>query len=321
MKLQITVYLGVLIFVGCASQPARTPTPVQPAVIQPRIAAPVHNARPAPSTSSTDNSRTSDKTGATDKNDKTSQARIVPAPKPGGYYLDDGPDENPPSNLDDVPDAVPKAEPLHKYANRIYKALGKTYTPVTSGKGYKARGIASWYGRRFHGKRTATGEPYDMYAMSAAHPTLPLPSYARVTSLENGKSVVVRVNDRGPFHSARIIDLSYTAAHKLGFVQNGKGRVEVESITPQEIAAELETASEAQGLYLQIGSFLLRANAEKLLARAATQLDARSKELVLLDQPLRYRVALGPYSDPDSVAQAEREVQQRMDLKPIRIVR
>ena len=156
----------------------------------------------------------------------------VTTAKKGGYYLDDGPEANPPKNLDAVPDAVPRVEPLHPFANRAYVALGNTYTPQTERRPFTEEGLASWYGRRFNGKKTASGERYDMYAMTAAHPTLPIPSYARVTALDSGKSVVVRINDRGPFHSSRIIDLSYTAAYKLGSLARGSMRVRVESIDP-----------------------------------------------------------------------------------------
>ncbi len=151
---------------------------------------------------------------------------------PGGYYKDDGPHERPPANLDRVADAVPRSEPLHKYANRPYSALGKQYVPMTSLQPFRQRGLASWYGKRYHGRKTSSGEVYDMYQMTAAHPTLPIPSYARVTSTKNGKSVVVRINDRGPFRSGRVIDLSYVAAHKLGYIQAGEAMVEVESIVP-----------------------------------------------------------------------------------------
>lgn len=155
------------------------------------------------------------------------------APKKGGYYLDDGPGDNPPANLDAIPDAVPKAEPLARGANKPYAALGKQFVPMADGQPYKAQGLASWYGRRYHGKPTSTGEIYDMYAMSAAHPTLPIPSYVRVTNLKNGRSVVVRVNDRGPFVDDRLIDLSYTAAYKLDILR-GVTPVEVERIYPED---------------------------------------------------------------------------------------
>ena len=157
------------------------------------------------------------------------------APKPatrrgGGYYLDDGPGDNPPPNLEQVPDAVPKAEPLHRGAMRPYNVMGQSYTPMTALQPYKARGVASWYGRRYHGRQTSSGEVYDMYAMTAAHTVLPIPSYARVTNPANNRSIVVRINDRGPFHSDRLIDLSYTAAYKLGVLGGGSALVEVESV-------------------------------------------------------------------------------------------
>jgi rare lipoprotein A len=154
----------------------------------------------------------------------------TPAKRPGGYYLDDGPGANPPANIDRIPDAVPRVEPLNHGTMQPYVVKGKQYTPMTALGPYKARGIATWYGRRYHGKQTASGERYDMYAMTAAHTTLPIPSYARVTNLANGKSVVVRINDRGPFVDGRIIDLSYTAAHKLGVLAGGNARVEVEAL-------------------------------------------------------------------------------------------
>jgi len=157
--------------------------------------------------------------------------------KPGGYYKDDGPGGRPPVDLDRVADAKPKAEPLHRSANNPYSALGKKYTPYRSLKPHRERGLASWYGRRFHGKPTASGERYDMYAMTAAHTLLPIPSYARVTHLGNGRSVIVRINDRGPFRNDRIIDLSYAAAHRLGYVQAGSARVEVEAILPGKTSA------------------------------------------------------------------------------------
>lgn len=155
----------------------------------------------------------------------------------GGYLAGDGPDDKVPANLDATPDAIPHDEPLHRYANRPYRALGKEYTPLTTLGNYKERGIASWYGKKFHGQHTAIGEVYDMYAMSAAHTTLPVPSYARVTNLATGKSVIVRINDRGPFMHDRIIDLSYAAAYKLGIIGNGSGEVEVESLNPGAVVS------------------------------------------------------------------------------------
>lgn len=150
----------------------------------------------------------------------------------GGFYLDDGPGANAPANIDAIPDAVPKAEPLNRATMRPYTVMGRNYTPMTRVEPYRARGVATWYGRRYHGKQTSSGEFYDMYGMSAAHTVLPIPSYVRVTNVANGKSVVVRVNDRGPFIGDRLIDLSYTAAFKLGIVGSGSGIVDVETIIP-----------------------------------------------------------------------------------------
>lgn len=168
----------------------------------------------------------------------------APAPR-GGYYLDDGPGDNPPANLDSVPDAVPRAEPIHRGASRPYAVMGRNYTPMTTVGSYKERGLASWYGRRYHGRPTSSGEIYDMYGMTAAHKTLPIPSYARVTNLANGKAVVVRINDRGPFLYDRLIDLSYTAAYKLGVLAGGNITVEVESIVPGDSATVVAAAAPA----------------------------------------------------------------------------
>ena len=170
--------------------------------------------------------------GSFSRKEEPAPAAPQPAPGKGAYYKDDGPGANPPANLAAIPDAVPRAEPLHRFANRPYQVFGKDYVPLARVAPFKEAGVASWYGRRYHGSATSSGEKYDMYAMSAAHPTLPIPSYVRVTNVANGRSVVVRVNDRGPFHSDRIIDLSYTAAWKLGYVEAGSARVEVEAIVP-----------------------------------------------------------------------------------------
>jgi rare lipoprotein A len=157
----------------------------------------------------------------------------------GGYYKDDGPGDAQPDNLDNLPDAVPREEPLRSAANKPYSIFGTQYVPFTGFVPYRERGVASWYGRKFHGQPTSIGEPYDMYAMTAAHPRLPLPSYARVTSLENGRSVVVRVIDRGPFLKGRLIDLSYAAAYRLGYLGQGSARVEVELLVPGSEAFDL----------------------------------------------------------------------------------
>ena len=161
----------------------------------------------------------------------------MPAPPPsqarrGGYYQDDGPGDAPPPNLRDIPDAEVRAEPYSRYANRPYVVFGKSYTPRVDNAPFVQRGMGSWYGKKFHGQKTSSGEIYDMYKMTAAHPTLPIPSFARVTNTATGKQVVVRINDRGPFHAGRVVDLSYTAAVKLGLLEKGSQHVEVERLLP-----------------------------------------------------------------------------------------
>lgn len=150
--------------------------------------------------------------------------------KGGGYYLDDGPGDATGIDFDSIPDAQLKTEKPLVSSNKPYQALGKRYVPMTSYAPYTKQGIASWYGKRYHGRKTSSGEVYDMYGMSAAHTTLPIPSYVRVVNPANGKAVIVRVNDRGPFKNDRLIDLSYAAAYKLGLVANGSGKVEVTAI-------------------------------------------------------------------------------------------
>lgn len=173
----------------------------------------------------------------------TNTAAAKPKPvlkRGGGYYKDDGPGDDIPANLDAVPDAEPRLEPLHPFANNPYSVFGKEYIPANEIRPYHEEGLASWYGRKFNGKPTSSGEKYDMYGMTAAHPTLPIPSYARITNLRNGKSVIVRINDRGPFHSGRSIDLSYAAAYKLDYLDTGHTDVEIEAIVPEgvEVLAE-----------------------------------------------------------------------------------
>lgn len=169
--------------------------------------------------------------GAGTSSSSASAGAASTSPGRGRFYLDDGPGDRPLAELAKTPDAVPRAEPLHPRANRPYTVFGRTYEPMTRLEPYRERGTATWYGRRYHGRPTSIGEPYDMYSMTAAHPTLPLPSYARVTNVRTGRSVVVRVNDRGPFLHGRVIDLSYAAAAKLAAALPGSAEVEVELIT------------------------------------------------------------------------------------------
>lgn len=218
-----------------------------------------------------------------------------------------------------VADAVPKVEPRSRYGNPpSYTVNGKRYYTLSSSSGYRERGIASWYGTKFHGRRTSSGEPYDMYAMTAAHKTLPLPTYARVTNLQNGRSVVLRINDRGPFHHNRIIDLSYTAAWKLGILGKGTGYVEVTALNPrvpQPLSVAAERQRPAAGpvqLYLQTGSFSVLANAEQMKWRMQRVSGSPVNiEPVQIDGTITYRVRVGPIPN---VTRADRLAQQISDL-------
>jgi rare lipoprotein A len=209
----------------------------------------------------------------------------------------------PPPRTDAVPDAVPRVEPRSAHGNPpFYDVLGRRYYVLATADGYLDRGVASWYGPTFHGGNTSSGEPYDMYAMTAAHKTLPLPCYARVTNLRNGRSVVVRINDRGPFVANRLIDLSYSAAAKLDMIRDGTTLVEVRALTPS--VPDVLTRTNAQpppALYVQAGAFTDQQNAQRLLAR----LRAAGLERAFIALPLQngahlYRVRLGPV---ESVAQ------------------
>jgi len=153
-------------------------------------------------------------------------------PRKPAYYSDDGLPDAVPADIASIPDAVPTAEPYHRYANRPYTVFGRSYAPVVNDEPMKERGLASWYGRKFHGQKTSTGEVYDMFAMTAAHKTLPIPSFARVTNLKSGASVVVRVNDRGPFHEGRVIDLSYAAAISSASRARAAGRWKSSACSP-----------------------------------------------------------------------------------------
>ena len=261
--------------------------------------------------------------------------------KPGGYYLDDGPGANPPANLDRIPDAVPRVEPINRGTARPYVVMGRSYTPMTALAPYRARGIASWYGRRYHGKKTSSGEVYDMYAMTAAHTILPIPSYARVTNIANGKSVVVRINDRGPFVQGRIIDLSYSAAHRLGVVAGGNAMVEVVAIIPdgaRYVPTPSATApipgtpslpepapppltSGTGGVYVQLGAFGSRENAESFMARMRAQVDWIAESLHLFARDGLFRVQAGPYPDQGEARQAADRVSQALGVRPMVLVR
>ncbi len=253
----------------------------------------------------------------------------------GGYYKDDGPGGPPPVNLDTVADAQPRREPISRTANRPYEVFGKQYVPFTELRPFTQRGTASWYGKRFHGQKTSSGEPYDMYAMTAAHPLLPIPSYARVTNLANGRSVVVRINDRGPFHSKRIIDLSYAAAYKLGYVAAGSATVEVDSIVPGGdglLAASAPPApaparepppasEEPSGVYLQLGAFSARDNAVEFRASIYRQLAWLSDQIHVLASGSLFKLHLGPYGSEADASVVAARIQNELNLKPVFVVR
>jgi len=206
----------------------------------------------------------------------------------------------PPANIDSVPDAVPRPEPRSAHGNPpFYDVLGKRYFVLGAATGYVERGVASWYGPTFHGVNTSSGERYDMYAMTAAHKTLPLPTYARVTNLRNGRSITVRINDRGPFVANRLIDLSYTAAAKLDMLRDGTTFVEVRALTPGEpdvLTRSAETPPPT--LYVQVGAFADQGNAQ----RAVSRLQAAGVSTAFIappaaDKPQLYKVRVGPIGD------------------------
>jgi rare lipoprotein A len=263
------------------------------------------------------------------------QEEPAPAPPPpgkGAYYKDDGPGASAPANLAAVPDAVPRAEPLNRFANRPYQALGRDYVPMTQPAPFRQSGIGSWYGRRYHGAKTSSGEVYDMYAMTAAHPTLPIPSYARVTNPANGRSVVVRVNDRGPFLADRIIDLSYVAAWKLGYVDAGSARVEVESILPGQAPAAAAApvpapvpaatvAAEAKGVYLQLGAFSSQEGADSFRVRVYRDLAWLSDAIRIVPAGAFYRLHLGPYRTQEEARSIADRIQSELSLRPMIVSR
>ncbi len=216
--------------------------------------------------------------------------------KPAEYEIGDGPPARSelPYDLGRLPDPVPSAEPPSRYGNPpSYEVRGTTYYPVKSAAGYRAEGVASWYGKKFHGRRTSSGEIYDMYKLTAAHRTLPIPTYVRVTNLENGRRTVVRVNDRGPFHDDRILDLSYAAAVKLGFSDKGTARVRVEALDGGKTRVGVEVLDGDETLYLQAGAFRGRALAEQLQRNLATLTGERA-EVVQRPNDALYRVLIGP---------------------------
>lgn len=233
------------------------------------------------------------------------------------------------------PDAVPKVEPKSRYGNpRYYDVAGQRYDVLDSSEGFVERGMASWYGADFHGRRASSGETYDMYAMTAAHPSLPLPTYVQVTSLDNGRKTIVKVNDRGPFHGGRVIDLSYAAAYKLGIVQRGTGLVEVRALSPdahqpapvavapppRAARTDATPLPDVPALFVQVGAFTELRNAEELRAQlllsepGAIQITPAAGEDDLL-----YRVRIGPLSSAGDADLTARRV-QALGLHDARVV-
>ena len=225
------------------------------------------------------------------------------------HKYDSAPDQD--IDVSRIPDAVPRYEPRSKYGNPdSYVVKGRRYHVMDDAFDYRERGIASWYGKKFHGHRTSSGEPYNMYAMTAAHKQLPLPTYVRVTNLENQRSIVVRVNDRGPFHANRIIDLSYAAAKKLGISAKGTGMVEVSAIqpgakqpTPRQVESHTPAPQTEFQLYLQVGAFVSRHNAEQLQQKLRTRFTQLNIHSGYNPENNIYRVRIGPLA---SVAEADR---------------
>lgn len=283
--------LGALLLSACGGKNKRPPTP--PA------AAPTTVTQPGPA------SEAEDPCAVIYEHDEADYV-------PGGLYRagqrDSGPARAP--DLSRIPEPVPRAEPRARYGNRSpYTVLGRSYHVLPSADGYVERGIASWYGQKFHGRPTSSLEPYDMCAFTAAHKTLPLPSYVRVTNLDNGASVIVRVNDRGPFHDGRIIDLSYVAALRLGIHARGTGRVEVRAIDVGEGGASVRQAAAAAppaagngALWLQVGSFGERDNARRVAAqlRAAGIGPVRNVRVTVGERRF-WRVRIGPLADAGSM--------------------
>ncbi|WP_301414540.1 septal ring lytic transglycosylase RlpA family protein [Microbulbifer spongiae] len=253
---------------------------------------------------------------------------------PGDSIRDSGPPT--PVSMLATPDPTPVREPIGPAGNKSpYRVNGVTYHVRDAVKGYKERGKASWYGTKFHGRNTANGEIYNMYAISAAHKTLPLPSYAKVTNLDNGRSIIVRVNDRGPFVQGRIIDLSYTAAQKLGYVERGVARVEVESLDPAALPPVTEVLLTGDGLkgpeglakdtsvklpgntFLQVGAYSNFAQAEAVRAQLADAIDYPVLvSPVKRDGKVLYRVRIGPIARQRALATARETVTQKQLGQP-----
>ncbi|MDR2876854.1 MAG: septal ring lytic transglycosylase RlpA family protein [Chromatiales bacterium] len=253
----------------------------------------------------------------------TAQALLIAAcstQPPQRYIITEPQDSAPPRSIDpaSLKDAVPRVEPFSRYGNpAFYMVENRRYQVMNTNAGYVERGIASWYGSKFHGRRTSSGEPFDMYALTAAHPTLPIPTYAEVTNLATGRKIIVKINDRGPFKHNRLIDLSYAAAVKLGIADKGTGLVEVRAIdaatwrpapaTTATVSTAAKTGTTPPALYLQIGAFTSMENAIRLRTRLqGTPHSASSTIYSSQNNPPLYRVRIGPLQNVDEVDRVSR---------------
>ena len=239
----------------------------------------------------------------------------------GAYYLDDGPDKNPPENLDKIPDAEPKYEALSKRASRPYVAFDKKYIPMKKIIPFEEEGYASWYGKRYHGRKTSIGETYDMYQMTGAHKTLPLPCYIKVTNLKNKRSVIIRVNDRGPFVDQRIVDLSYAAAHRLDIIKNGSELVKIEMVNPSlakknlvEPHQDASASDSIKSFYIQAGAFSSEENASYLINRLSKIKFKKSLSIKKLNKNSLHLVAIGPYASKEIAEEALIDIAKRIQL-------
>lgn len=241
-------------------------------------------------------------------------------------------------NVKKIPNAIPRVEPRSKYGNpKSYVVLGQRYSVMNSSSGYIQRGVASWYGKKFHGHRTSSGETYNMYGMTAAHKHLPLPTYVQVTNLENKRSIIVKVNDRGPFHDNRIIDLSYVAAKKLGI--GGTGKVEVRAIDPRQFAQQKKRRvsmvdhfaknsppaapvpskdknADTKRVFLQVGAFSERENADELTEQLAGLIESGEINTGYNVTQKLYRVRIGPLASAEEANKLAQKISQAGIAKP-----
>lgn len=269
----------------------------------------------------------------------------------------DGAPASVPPGLAELPDPIPQVEPIRQGGpNKPYVVLGQAYEPMQGDVSWSERGGASWYGHKFHGRRTASGELYSMYGLTAAHKTLPIPSYVRVRNVRNGKEVIVRVNDRGPFHARRVIDLSYAAAVKLDIVQSGVGEIELSRLTFDEIRtgawqkdtvldpdpAHLATAAvlpdvpgegavdgavapahtpHAKGFWVQLAALARRDGVDRLQQRIARELSGLSPLLAVFHEARHFKLQVGPYASRQEAQAAAASARQVLNLQPLVIER